>query len=92
MIRPDHIGDMLIVTNASRMLRATLTDVQLTVMVELWGEAVGSNNSCLDEITVCRFPALTRRPKTSLLVHTTCCSSMLGRYEPAVLHGYRVAF
>lgn len=53
---------------------------------------MGRNNSYLDKITVCRFPALTRRPKTSLLVHTTCCSSILGRYEPAVLHDYRVAF
>lgn len=85
MIRPDHIGDMLFASPALRTLRTALPDAQLTAMVGPWGEAVWRNNSYLNEIIVCRFPAPTRRPKTSLLARTTSCSSALGRYEPGVL-------
>lgn len=67
MIRPDHIGDMLFATPALRMLRTALPDAQLTGMVGPWGEAVWRTNSYLDEIIVCRFPAFTRRRKTSPL-------------------------
>ena len=67
MIRPDHIGDMLFAPPCLADAAHWLPDAQLTGMVGPWGESVWRTNSYLDEIIVCRFPAFTRRRKTSPL-------------------------
>lgn len=67
LIRPDHIGDLLFVTPAVRLLRTAFPDAYLACMVGPWAKAVLENNPHLDEIIVCPFPGFTRRPKDSLL-------------------------
>jgi lipopolysaccharide heptosyltransferase II len=67
LIRPDHIGDLLFLTPALRLLRTACPEAHLTAMVGPWGKAVIENNPNLDEILVCEFPGFTRRPKTSFV-------------------------
>ncbi len=63
LIRPDHIGDLLLSTPAIRTLRRALPGAHLTCMVGPWGEAVLQHNPHLDEILLCQFPGFTRQPK-----------------------------
>jgi len=67
LIRPDHIGDLLLFTPAIRALRQALPGAHLTGMVGPWGEAVLQHNPHLDEILLCPFPGFTRQPKGSWL-------------------------
>ena len=67
LIRPDHIGDLLFATPALRVLRKAFPDAHLACMIGPWGKAVLEHNPHLDQIIVCEFPALTRKPKASLL-------------------------
>ncbi len=63
LIRPDHIGDLLFVTPALRMLRQSIPDAHLTCMVGPWGKAVLENNPHVDEFMECEFPGFSRKPK-----------------------------
>ncbi len=67
LIRPDHIGDLLFVTPALRLLRTAWPEAHLVAMVGPWGRAVIENNPNVDEILVCEFPGFTRKLKSSFL-------------------------
>ena len=67
LIRPDHIGDVLLTSPAVEMLRKSLPDVRLTVMVGAWSEDVARRDPLVDEVAVCPFPGFTRTAKGSIL-------------------------
>jgi len=67
LIRPDHLGDLLFVTPAVRLLRLSLPCAHLACMVGPWGKPVLERNPHLDELIVCEFPGFSRAPKPSLL-------------------------
>jgi lipopolysaccharide heptosyltransferase II len=67
LIRPDHIGDLLFLTPALRVLRRALPDAYLTCMVGPWGKPLIETNPHLDEVITCEFPGFTRKPKPSPL-------------------------
>lgn len=65
LIRPDHVGDLLLATPSIRQLRRELggDGVQLVGMVGPWGKAVWRNNEFLDDLITCPFPGFERAPK-----------------------------
>lgn len=67
LVRPDHIGDVLLTTPAVELLRKGLPDAHLTMMVGPWSEEVTRRDSLLDAVTIFPFPGFTRAPKTSAL-------------------------
>ena len=67
LIRPDHLGDMLFVTPALRLLRAQLPAAHLTALVGPWAKVVLANNPHLDDIQTLDFPGFTRSAKASPL-------------------------
>jgi ADP-heptose:LPS heptosyltransferase len=66
LIRPDHLGDLLFTTPALRLLRRTLPQARLSMLVGPWGHSVMARSPHLDEVLVCEFPGFTRRAKPSL--------------------------
>ncbi len=67
LIRPDHLGDVLLTSPAIEMLRKALPDAHLTMMVGPWSEDVAMRDSLVDEVAICQFPGFTRALKGSLL-------------------------
>ena len=67
LIRPDHLGDMLFLTPALRLLRAQLPAAHLTALVGPWAKSALARNPHLDDIQTLDFPGFTRSAKASPL-------------------------
>lgn len=67
IIRPDHLGDLLLSAPAVGLLRRALPRARLTYLVGPWSEEVARRGPCVDEVLTCAFPGFTRRPKPSPL-------------------------
>jgi len=67
LIRPDHLGDLLFITPAVRLLREAFPQARITCLVGPWAKAVVENNPHVDEIALCPFPGFTRQKKRSII-------------------------
>ena len=67
LIRPDHLGDVLLTTPAFARLRQVQPEARLTALVGPWAEAVARRNPHLDEVLTLPFPGFTRQPAVSLV-------------------------
>ena len=63
LIRPDHLGDVLLASPAVAALREALPAAQIALMVGPWSLEVARRGASVDEILICEFPGFTRRPK-----------------------------
>lgn len=66
VIKPDHAGDMLLLTPALRRLRELLADTHVTVLAGPWAAGLLDGSRFVDQVQTCRFPGFTRQPKQSL--------------------------
>jgi lipopolysaccharide heptosyltransferase II len=67
VVRPDHLGDLLLATPALALLRAALPEAHLTAMVGPWALPALDGRTEMDAVRVCSFPAFARRaPRTPL--------------------------
>jgi ADP-heptose:LPS heptosyltransferase len=67
VIRPDHLGDVLLSTPALALLRKALPDTEITVLVGPWGAPSLAGNPDVDKIIRVEFPGFTRQPKTNFM-------------------------
>ena len=67
LLRPDHLGDVLLTTPAFAWLRAAQPDAHLTALVGPWAEEVARRNPHLDAVLTLPFPGFTRASASSLL-------------------------
>src|SRR5437773_821554 len=67
ILRPDHLGDLLLSWPAVAALRVALPDAQLALLVGPWGEEIARRGPRVDEIISCPFPGFARGPKRSPL-------------------------
>jgi len=65
LIRPDHLGDVLMTTPALSLLRQALPDTEITALVGPWGAASLQNNPDVDKLVRCEFPGFSREPKAN---------------------------
>jgi ADP-heptose:LPS heptosyltransferase len=56
IVRPDHLGDVLMATAALRTLRARRPDAELVALVGPWSASVLATNPDLDAVLAYRFP------------------------------------
>lgn len=63
VIRPDHLGDLVLAADAVSALRAAFESAHLTAWVGPWGEPVWRHHPALDCLETCEFPGFTRAPK-----------------------------
>ena len=64
LIRPDHIGDLLMATPAIRWLRGRLPDARIEMLCGPWSAPAVADNPDLDLVETLAFPGLTRSPKS----------------------------
>jgi heptosyltransferase III len=67
LIRPDHLGDLLLATPAFGLLRAALPEARLTALIGPWARPVLDGRAEVDAVQTCAFPGFTREPARSPL-------------------------
>jgi heptosyltransferase-2/heptosyltransferase-3 len=90
VLRPDHVGDVLLSAPAVRLLRTTLPTARITYLVGPWSAAAASGGPAVDEVRRLTFPGFTRRAKGNILapyVTLVSCAVQLRRerYDLAVV-------
>jgi len=65
LIRPDHLGDILLTTPALSLLRAALPNTEITALVGPWGAASLVGNPDVDKVVRCNFPGFSREPNAN---------------------------
>lgn len=63
VVRPDHLGDMILSFPALRLLRTALPHAQITALVGPWSRAALAANPDVDSVEVCPFPGFSRGRK-----------------------------
>lgn len=71
LLRPDHIGDVLMTAPAIALLRASLPAASLTYVVGPWSVEAARNGPAVDSLRTLAYPGFTRRPNTNLVAPYT---------------------
>ena len=66
LIRPDHLGDLLLTTPALTELRRTLPEAHITSLIGPWFREIIERNPNVDEIQTCAFPGFRREHQSAL--------------------------
>ena len=67
VLRPDHVGDVLLSAPAVARLRSSLPAAELTYLVGPWSAEAARYGPPVDRLLTLAFPGFTRRPNTNLL-------------------------
>jgi lipopolysaccharide heptosyltransferase II len=65
VVRPDHLGDVLLATPVARVLQEALPDAQIDWLVGPWSVPMARAASIGGEVLTLDFPGFTRQPKRS---------------------------
>ncbi len=60
LIRPDHLGDMVLTTPVLNTLRQRAPDAHITMMVGAWSSEAVARHPALDQLLTCPFPGFRR--------------------------------
>jgi lipopolysaccharide heptosyltransferase II len=63
LVRPDHLGDVLLTTPAIHALRQTLPHAELHALVGPWSARVAASYPEIDTVLTVPFPGFSREPK-----------------------------
>ncbi len=97
VIRPDHLGDVLLTTPALRLLHDYLPGAEITYLVGPWASDALQGNPDVNRIIRCPFPGFVRRHSTSthrwfrvlapyiLLIHYAALLRRTGPYDAALV-------
>lgn len=66
LMRPDHLGDVLLTTPAIHALRQARPHAELHALVGPWSAAVLANTPDLDQVLTIPFPGFSRTPNQNL--------------------------
>lgn len=66
LIRPDHLGDVLLTTPAIRALRAARPNLEIHMLVGPWAANIMANYPDVDYVLTVPFPGFSRQPKDGL--------------------------
>ncbi|GAC1431112.1 MAG: glycosyltransferase family 9 protein [Chloroflexota bacterium] len=62
VMRPDHLGDVLLITPALGLLRRQVPGAEITCLIGPWARPVLRGNPDVDRVIGCPFPGFERRP------------------------------
>lgn len=90
VIKPDHLGDVLLLTPALRLLREAWPSVHITLLIGPWSTPAVANNPDIDTVLTCPFPGFTRSTKPGilqpyLLLFKTALLLRAGKYDVALI-------
>ena len=66
VIKPDHLGDLLLATPALAALRAAFPEATITALIGPWARLAIERNPDLDRLLECPFPGFERQSATSV--------------------------
>jgi lipopolysaccharide heptosyltransferase II len=66
LIRPDHLGDLLLTTPALTELRSALPEAHITYLVGPWSREIVARNPNVDEVQTRAFPGFRRQRQGTL--------------------------
>ena len=66
LLRPDHLGDMLLVTPVLDALKAHAPNAHIAMMVGPWSSEVVARHPAIDRLLTCPFPGFRRAPQRAL--------------------------
>ncbi len=88
VIRPDHLGDLILAAPAVAALRDAFPSAGLTAWIGPWGEPAWRHHAALDAIEVCPFPGFTRagkpNPLSPYIRARREARSLAGRFDVAL--------
>lgn len=89
LLRPDHLGDVLLTTPAIAALRAALPHARLTALVGPWAAASLANNPHVDDVVTLRFPGFDRdKPRMGIGAYARLVAAVTrirrDRYDMAI--------
>jgi ADP-heptose:LPS heptosyltransferase len=90
VIKPDHLGDLLLATPALRALRSALPAAEITGLVGPWAPFIWARNPDLDRLLILPFPGFDRNRKGDAVSHLYVLLKYAlllrrGRYDAALL-------
>lgn len=88
LIRPDHLGDLVLTTPVLQALREHAPDAHITMMVGPWSSEVVARHPAIDRLMTCPFPGFRRATQKALapyiLLFSTAQQIRRGRYDLAI--------
>ncbi|HEV2581344.1 MAG TPA: glycosyltransferase family 9 protein [Ktedonobacteraceae bacterium] len=88
LIRPDHLGDLVLTTPVLHALRQQLPDAHITMAVGPWSSEIVARHPDLDRVVVLPFPGFSRAPQKPLAPYTLLYNAARqlrrGHYDLAV--------
>ena len=70
LVRPDHLGDLILTTPVLQALREHAPDAELTMMVGPWSREIVARHPALDRVLTCPFPGFQRATQGTLAPYT----------------------
>src|SRR5437660_388404 len=88
LIRPDHLGDLVLATPILNALRMQIPDAHITMMVGPWSSEVVARHPAIDKLITCPFPGFQRTPQQPFAPYTLLLSTAKqlrrGNYDLAI--------
>lgn len=88
LIRPDHLGDLLLTTPVLHTLKTHLPNAHITMMVGPWSSEVVARHPDIDRLITCPFPGFQRAAQKLLapyiLLFTVAQQLRRGKYDLAI--------
>ncbi|GHO83084.1 glycosyltransferase family 9 protein [Dictyobacter formicarum] len=66
LVRPDHLGDLIMTTPILQAIKEQLPDAQLTMMIGPWSSEVVAHHPAVDRLLTCPFPGFQRATQKAL--------------------------
>ncbi len=70
LIRPDHLGDLVLTTPVLDALKTQLPQAHITMMVGPWSSEVVARHPAIDRLLLCPFPGFQRTAQKALTPYT----------------------
>jgi ADP-heptose:LPS heptosyltransferase len=88
LIRPDHLGDLILMTPILKALREQTPEAQITLMVGPWSREIVSRHPAIDRLITCAFPGFRRTRQGALapyrLLFSTARQLRREKYDLAI--------
>ncbi|MEO7019756.1 MAG: glycosyltransferase family 9 protein, partial [Ktedonobacteraceae bacterium] len=66
LVRPDHLGDLILVTPVLNALKEHAPNAQITLMVGPWSSVIVTRHPAVGHVITCPFPGFQRAPQGAL--------------------------
>jgi ADP-heptose:LPS heptosyltransferase len=70
LIRPDHLGDIVLTTPVLDALKKSIPQAHITMMVGPWSSEIVAHHPAIDRLLLCPFPGFQRAPQKPLTPYT----------------------